>query len=103
GDAVSFSRRPRARGRARLEVAAAFELLGLGLRSSVPDELPVVSSSGSSNSELVSGGAGKTAPHFGQRTSWSAAIRRDVFKFVRQSGQAKVIVFIGHSPTKRDE
>jgi hypothetical protein len=65
--------------------------------------MPFVSPPGSSNSESVSGGAGKIVPHLGQRTSRSAVIRRDVFKFVRQSGQAKVMVFIVHTHERTDE
>src|SRR5947208_2268446 len=60
----------------------------------------VDSSSNSSKSESVSGGAGKTVPHVGHRTSRSGAIRRDVFRFVRQSGQAKVTVVMDHDPMK---
>src|SRR5438067_12635058 len=72
---------------------------------SAPFPLPcadrsVDSSSNSSKSELVSGGAEKTVPHVGHRTSRSGVIRRDVFWFVRQSGQAKVTVVMDHDRMK---
>src|SRR5439155_12375216 len=83
-----------------LAVPSAVEESGGPIAGSEPLPVPCASASNSSKSELVSGGAGKITPHVGHRTSRSGAIRRDVFRFVRQSGQAKVTVVMDHDPIK---